>query len=395
MRPPGSITTRESKVIDADELTGVEIRQLTDRPRYNTTVYMDACYCDPSSRYVMFLRGEQYYPGPAELWRADLHEESNVFVTGGISWWQGVCMSPDQRYFYSARRPHTDVLEVIRTEVATLDQHFFEFPCSEPLTGNLATASLDNRFLIMAAWLAPHRYGMVRFDLHTGAREIIHEGGDELLNSNPLIEPGEGRLLLVQNNRGGVSDDAGNIMQSTGPQGAALYVFDMVDGSRTDLPVGRPHTGAVGGHSSWINGSGALLTNIYWDSTEQTREKGSLAVCDTTSKDVRFLGQGYCCCHCNASRDGRYFASDTVAAGAPDDDPQAGRQLVMGAFSTGKTRVLCSTGALMDRPQYTHPHPWITADNRWVVFNSMRTGAPQVNAARVPESMLNELEDDS
>ena len=46
----------------------------------------------------------------------------------------------------------------------------------------------------------------------------------------------------------------------------------------------------------------------------------------------------------------------------------------------------------MGFPQYTHPHPYFTPDCRWVIFNSDRTGIPQIYAARVPGGLLESLE---
>lgn len=37
-------------------------------------------------------------------------------------------------------------------------------------------------------------------------------------------------------------------------------------------------------------------------------------------------------------------------------------------------------------------HPDFTPNNQHMIFNSDRTGLPQVYAARVPESLLEELE---
>ena len=42
--------------------------------------------------------------------------------------------------------------------------------------------------------------------------------------------------------------------------------------------------------------------------------------------------------------------------------------------------------------QYNHLHPYITSDNKWVVFNSDRTGLAQVYIASIPDGFLANLD---
>jgi hypothetical protein len=44
-----------------------------------------------------------------------------------------------------------------------------------------------------------------------------------------------------------------------------------------------------------------------------------------------------------------------------------------------------------DRSQNTHPHPYLTPDLKWVVFNSNRTGFAHADAAPVAEETVAEL----
>jgi Tol biopolymer transport system component len=41
--------------------------------------------------------------------------------------------------------------------------------------------------------------------------------------------------------------------------------------------------------------------------------------------------------------------------------------------------------------RFTHLHPYMTGDNQWVVFNSDRTGVPQVYIAEAPADFLKSL----
>jgi hypothetical protein len=94
------------------------------------------------------------------------------------------------------------------------------------------------------------------------------------------------------------------------------------------------------------------------------------------------VGKGFTYSHPNASRDGRFWVSDE----------RDGAQIVVGAFKTRKAQVLCASGSSFGSPQYTHPHPYFSPDNRWVIFNSDRTGIPHVYAARLPDGLLEDLD---
>jgi Tol biopolymer transport system component len=85
--------------------------------------------------------------------------------------------------------------------------------------------------------------------------------------------------------------------------------------------------------------------------------------------------------HIAASADGRYFLVDDFRDG----------RLFMGCFATKRLLPFCDTGASCGSPQYTHTHPYITPDNRRVIFNSDRTGICQVYAADIPQSFLDAL----
>lgn len=385
MSASSRIVTLETIVRESHAESGSVVRQLTSAPAIHANIYMDASYADASSRYIMYLKSQHSY-GNVEVWRADLQRNRLERVCEDVFRWEGICASPDQQYFYCARRIEPKLLTIIRTQIDTLDQRTFVFDCGERFIGCLASATPDHRYLIMAARLGPHRHGILRFDLEKERWECIHEGGDELLNANAIVDPGEGRYLLVQNNRGAQTDEDGWCLRSTGPDGATLYLIDLTNGARIDLPVGMPYTGRCGGHSSWAGKTGAILTNLGWGTVELTQARGSIAVVRPGDKEARLIGQGLCAVHVNASRNGRFFVTDQIIR-APKD-----AQILVGSVKTGRYRVLCDHGSSFSAPQYTHPHPWLTPDCKWAVFNSDRYGAPHVFTASIPQGLLEELE---
>jgi hypothetical protein len=149
------------------------------------------------------------------------------------------------------------------------------------------------------------------------------------------------------------------------------------------LPVGKPHTPPCQGHQCWIGRTGEILLTVQGGTDEQNKAKGCLLAVRPGDEKTREVAKGYCYQHPNASRDGRFFVSDTV-----------GDALIVGSIKTGRTRPLCAGFSPLryPSPQYAHPHPYLSPDNKWVVFNSIQTGIPHVCTASVPDGMLEELD---
>ncbi len=60
---------------------------------------------------------------------------------------------------------------------------------------------------------------------------------------------------------------------------------------------------------------------------------------------------------------------------------------MVGSVANGKPQKIVTTGASFSNPQYTHPHPFFSPDLRYVLFNSDRTGIPQIYAAPLSEKV--------
>jgi len=171
------------------------------------------------------------------------------------------------------------------------------------------------------------------------------------------------------------------VLTWSGPLGCTLYFIDPDGGHRRPLPVGPPHTPVGTGHECFVGDTGQVLFSAF---LEEGRE-GSLYLADPATSLVRPICRNAMCFgHVSASRYGRYFVADGFASpGAP---------IYIGSILTEKSGRLVGSGASCGSPEYTHPCPHVTADNRRLIYASDRTGIPQVYAAEVPPEFLASLE---
>ncbi len=61
---------------------------------------------------------------------------------------------------------------------------------------------------------------------------------------------------------------------------------------------------------------------------------------------------------------------------------------MIGGFASGRCRRLCFSRTEYDGKQWSHAHPYLTADNRWLIFSARRNGHPQVYGAKLKDGWL-------
>lgn len=369
---------------ETDPHSGSRLLQLTSGTSIDRNIYCEVSYMDAGSRYIMFTRSHSP-AGPHELWRADLQRGWSQPVLEGAEELRGAAVSSDQRWFCIALRRAQRPTTIARVEIATLRREMVVLK-GAPTVRSLGSLAADGRTYIYGCALdwdrqrGAARFGIVRADLEGRTWAVIHED-PEICNPHPQIEPGRAEHYLIQHNRGCQFDEQGRVTVLTSGPGATLYVIDR-EGRKRELPVGRPHTPGVQGHQCWIGDTGEVLLTISVPN-DWARRHGSLLGVRPGDQRARVVAAGHSFCHPNASRDGRFFVSDTREDGHP---------IVVGSVRSGRSRVLCISGASIGRPQYTHPHPYFSPDRRWVIFNSDRDGIPRPYAASVPDGLLEELE---
>jgi hypothetical protein len=254
----------------------------------------------------------------------------------------------------------------------------------EDLPGNgFQTISPDGRWGLVAGRPDKSTFGIYRVDLKSGTGEWIHEN-PHIVNPHLQYRLHNGNSILVQENRGCVVDAMGNILLPYDERGVGLYVIDREGNHRRDFPVGPPFTAATTGHECWIGNSDHVLVTLSATYDDGMRCGNVLEVCPEWEKPRVVLDSPHIWNHISASRCGKYFVADCYDAKETS--------LLLGCIATGKARIFCHSHTSGGGAQYSHAHPYLTSDNKWVVFNSDRRGVAQVYIGSVPDGFLESLE---
>ncbi|MGD8238085.1 MAG: hypothetical protein PVH68_06000 [Armatimonadota bacterium] len=357
--------------------TGSEVWQVTTEERSHSNIYCEVPYCSADSRYFVYHRS-----------RRDDRQNRSEFVVVEIGTWKqraldaavsmsGCAMTPDGIFYY-LKRVDEDTLDLLRVDLSGGDPEAVHRFQDALWTWSLGTVSPDHRYYLRGKRLDDEwkMFGILLVDLQTGDEKIIDED-PYTFNAHPQFDPGTGRQVMIQHNRGGTFEPGGKRIRSTGPQGATLFLLSVPDGRRTELQVGTPYTTPCTGHEAWIGKTGEMLLTVS-ARDDYAPEKGNLLAVRAGSP-ARVVTPGYKFAHVGVSRCGRLYSCD---------DWQADYNIVIGSNKTGKSAVVCASKTKPTSAQNTHAHPYLTPDLKWVIFNSSRGGFPHIHAASVPDGMV-------
>jgi hypothetical protein len=364
----------------ARHASGSEVWQVTTDEYHHSNIYCEVPYCSRTSRYFAYVRSNPKLRGNrsevmlVELgtWRQEVLDTAT-----GLG---GVAVSPGGVFYYLKRSGSGD-LDLMRADLDRGTPERVYRRRDEPWVRSLGTVSSDGRWYAGGVRAADDwsLFGIVLADLEKGTERVI-DRDPFILNPHPQFDPGPRPQLLIQHNRGGTYTPEGKLQRLVGDEGATLYVLSVPEGTRTELAVGKPHTTPCTGHEAWVGPTGEILLTVS-ASGDYAAEKGNLLAV-RPGAPARVAASGYRFSHVGVSRCGRLFSCD---------DWRAPYRIVIGSTRTGRTAVVCDSESRPDRSQNTHPHPYLTPDLGWVIFNSNRSGFPHVYAASVPEGMAADL----
>jgi hypothetical protein len=185
---------------------------------------------------------------------------------------------------------------------------------------------------------------------------------------------------MVQHNRGCEFLPDGTRVKLVGEEGATEYLLDVPGGKVTRLELGPPFTTPSTGHESWIGGTKEILVSVR-AAGDFSPEKGNLLGVRAGAPH-RVVSRGRPFVHVGTSVCGGFFSCDDGRTG----------EVMAGSIRTGRNAFICRSESSMGTSQNTHPHPYLSPDLKWMVFNSDRSGRPEIHAASVPQGVLEELE---
>jgi hypothetical protein len=377
---------RESIELREENPSGAIVRQLTSAPAITHDLYHEQPPCSADGNRLALFRtafGDPAAPGDLMVYdiegkritclARDVYGIGSGIHALATSAWSGHIYALQQHGNHRVLL-HLDLNEMTCEELFD----WADFPGDGP-----ATISPDRRWALAAGRLDLDNFGVFRIDLQSGRGDWIHVSPHLV---NPHLQyrlHGETRIL-VQENRGCRADEAGNILCLYDERGVGLYSIDCDGNDRRDFPVGPPWTPGTTGHECWIGDSDRVLVTLVAPYDDGERCGNIVEARAGWEKPRVVFDSPRIWNHIAASRCGKYFVADT--------HEEENIPIIIGSIATGKTRVLCAAQTSAGYPQYTHSHPYLTSDNRFVVFNSDRTGLAQVYCASVPDGFLASLD---
>ena len=360
--------------------TGAEIWQVTSEELSQSNIYCEVPYCSLDSRYFVYQRSNP-----------KLSRNRTEFMVVELGTWKqhrldtslglgGSAISHDGLFCYLKLADDGEV-DLMRPDLAdgSIEQ-IYRLQDGVRIR-SLGTVSTDRRYYAGGTKTDPgwEMFDILLVDLADRTQKIL-DRDPFILNPHPQFEPGEGRTLMIQHNRGGKFSPDGKMERLVGPEGATLYTLSVPGGKRTELQVGKPFTTPCTGHEAWIGDTREMLLTVS-ASGDYAPEKGNLLGV-RAGQPARVVAKGNRFNHVGVSRCGRFFSCDDWRPPYP---------VVIGSIGTGRTAVVCESRTKPTRGQNTHPHAYLTPDLKWVIFNSNRSGFPHVYAASVPEGMIEKL----
>lgn len=388
--------TGESAYHPNDPLTGTEILQLTGSVAQATNIYCEDPACSPGG-LIAVVRSPWCNPrAPAELWVADVASGRMAWVDTDITW-HGACpQAYGDLFFYLRYRQGRR--ELARLRFSSLEvQPVHDLGEDKDTFVTLGSASPDGRFLVNDRRLGETQHETVVLDLDNGRLTPL-AAGEEFFNPHPRFDRMEGQWVLIQHNRGWRMAE-GKLPELVDPAARVTLHLARRDGSELrDLPVACPAIPqGVSGHESWLKGQPAFVYSLtpLDPPHDDGRRIGNLVLYRLGEAGPTVLAHApdIYFGHVSTSACGTYWLCDAFPW--PHDGSDCCRvapRIAVGCIATGRWAYVCETGGqVWPRYENGHAHPFLTADNRHIIFTSMRTGLPQVFRATVPVGLLEDL----
>ena len=231
------------------------------------------------------------------------------------------------------------------------------------------TVSPDYRYYAVSVWSegVPARVHLL--DLQTGEWSILLDKPGYHAKHEQFSLDGRNRVLIQLNQM---------------PDVKQVLLSELeIGGQEAPVPADRPHTPRPTGHEAWAG----TTDRVFFSTASDPDSRGNIWTGRVGDEAPRLVYDGPLRFgHVSVSRCGRYWVGDTGEEGVP---------VYIGSFATDKCRRAAFTRTVYDGKQWAHAHPYLTADNKWLIFASTRGGHAQVYGARLADGWLDSLSEDA
>jgi Tol biopolymer transport system component len=349
--------------LETDPDSGAEIYQLVDDARPTDDIYGEQPYCASEGNRIAVMH---YSAGALvgglsilDLTDGSLHPvvTQKPRFPAFHAWGQYLYYQEMVNDKLLLKRCHYQSLA--KEDVAEIPQHE-----GRPSYG---TVSPDLRYYAVSVHPEGGGSKVLVMDLNTGERRIAAQRAEYHFKHEQFSLDGRNRVLIQANKMPDVKEVRLGAVAAD-REGVRWF------------PADRPHTPRPTGHEAWVGQSDRILFSTGSDKDSQGNiwtaglEDPSPAL---VSKTPTRFG------HVSVSRCGRFWIGDATGE---QDVP-----IHVGSIKNGTHRRLVFSRTKHDGKQWSHTHPYLTADNRWLIFNSTRSGRAQVYGARIKPGWLEGL----
>ncbi len=227
------------------------------------------------------------------------------------------------------------------------------------------TVSPDHRYFAVSVQTAGTPSKVHLLDLKTGEWSILLDKPGFHAKHEQFSLDGRNRVLIQLNQM---------------PEVKVVLLEELaIGGQNKPFPADRPHTPRPTGHEAWIG----VTDRVFYSTASDADSKGNVWAGKVGDAAPTLVSEGKLRFgHVSVSRCGRYWIGDTGEPGVP---------IYIGSFATGKCKRVVFSRTVYDGKQWSHAHPYLTADNQWLIFASSRDGHAQVYGARLVHGWLESL----
>ena len=351
-------------LVEVDSESGAEIYMFEGDERPSDPTYGEPPYGDATGRRIA-IRYHSLPDKPGGITIFDLQDGSSHEIFSGIPSMPAMHAWGEWLYYYET----LEGKKILRrcNYLSLKSETVAELPPDRGIY-SYGTVSPDLRYYAVSVQApgAKQRNQVHLLDLKSKQWSIILNKSGYFVKHEQFSRDGRNRVLIQQNKL---------------PDTKVVLLSELdINGNEKRFPADQPYTLVCTGHEAWIGNSSRILFTTGMD----TSTNGNLWSGKVGDEKATLVFAGKSFMHVSVSRDGNYWVADIFGG---DDVP-----IYVGSFKSGRVKRICLSHTEYDGKQWSHTHPYLTADNKWLIFGARRNGQQaQVYGAKLKEGWLKSL----